>query len=85
VHNTYGTVSKHWRGTIQGYTVLDVQFCEDLFNKDIMAPTEECSLFESMASRKGFCRKYLVAAWQGLTNCLAQVELIHKGQVRYNI
>ncbi|BCR91198.1 uncharacterized protein ACHE_70041S [Aspergillus chevalieri] len=48
-------LTKHHRGSIQGHTSIDLQFLEDLFNHDIMPPTEECGVFESLASRRKYC------------------------------
>jgi hypothetical protein len=42
---------------IQGYATLDLSFLEDLFNNKIMAPSEECGVFEPMQSRRKFCGK----------------------------
>jgi hypothetical protein len=42
---------------IQGHTALDLAFLEDLFNKDILPPEEECGVFEPLASRRKFCGK----------------------------
>ncbi|OJJ78603.1 uncharacterized protein ASPGLDRAFT_1510767, partial [Aspergillus glaucus CBS 516.65] len=48
-------LTKHHRGSIQGHTSLDIQFLEDIFNHNIMPATEECGVFESLASRRKYC------------------------------
>jgi hypothetical protein len=53
---------------IQGHAVLDLQFLEDLFNKDLMPAAEECGAFEPLASRRKYCGKYLLTTTELLTN-----------------
>lgn len=62
-------MTKHHRGAIQGHTVINLQFLEDLFNKEIIPATEECGVFESLSSRRKYCGRYLSAIWQLVTNC----------------
>ena len=62
-------MTKHHRGAIQGHTVINLQFLEDLFNKEIIPATEECGVFESLSSRRKYCGRYLSATWQLVTNC----------------
>lgn len=44
-------------GQIQGHTAIDLQFLEDLFNKEILPATEECGVFEPLSSRRKYCGK----------------------------
>ncbi|KAL4804182.1 hypothetical protein BDV18DRAFT_162592 [Aspergillus unguis] len=46
---------KHHRQFIPSLTGVDVDFLEDLFNKDILPPAEECGTFESLSSRRAYC------------------------------
>lgn len=42
--------------------MINLQFLEDLFNKEIIPATEECGVSESLASRQKYCGKYLSTA-----------------------
>ncbi|ODM21423.1 hypothetical protein SI65_02267 [Aspergillus cristatus] len=55
INESYGVLTKHHRGAIQGHTVINLQFLEDLFNKEIIPATEECGVFESLSSRRKYC------------------------------
>lgn len=64
VNETYDFLTKHHRGAIQGHTVIDLQFLEDLFNKEIIPPVEECGVFEPLSSRRKYCGKYFLTAFK---------------------
>lgn len=69
VNDTDTPLTTHHRMAIQGHTNLDLSFLEDLFNKNILPPSEECGVFEPMVSRRKFCGKWFVTAWLLPTNC----------------
>lgn len=53
------------------FTTLDLKFLEDLFNKDLIPPEEECGIFEPLSSRRKYCRKYLLTTFQLPANYLS--------------
>lgn len=53
------------------FTTLDLNFLEDLFNKDLIPPEEECGIFEPLSSRRKYCRKYLLTTFQLPANYLS--------------
>ncbi|BCR90626.1 uncharacterized protein ACHE_60512A [Aspergillus chevalieri] len=55
INGSYGGLTKHHMGQIQGHTAIDLQFLEDLFNKEILPATEECGVFEPLSSRRKYC------------------------------
>jgi hypothetical protein len=55
VNETYDFLTKHHRGAVQGHAAIDLEFLEDLFNKDILPPSEECGSFEPLSSRRKYC------------------------------
>lgn len=77
-------LTKNHRGSIQGHTSIDLQFLEDLFNHDIMPPTEECGVFESLASRRKYCGKCFLSDCQSPINWL-KIEITFRGQADYSI
>lgn len=62
--------TKHHRGSIMNFTTLDLKFLEDLFNKDLVPPEEECGIFEPLSSQWKYCCKYLPTTCQLPANCL---------------
>lgn len=57
-------------GQIQGHTAIDLQFLEDLFNKEILPATEECGVFEPLSSRRKYCGKYFLTTLYPVTKKL---------------
>jgi hypothetical protein len=51
---------KHYYSSIKGYTTLDLEFLEQLFNDSILPSQEECAVIEPLTSRRKFCGKCLV-------------------------
>lgn len=70
VNDDFLPVTKHYRGSIQGHTMIDFEFLEALFNKDILPPTEECGVIESLRTRRKYCGKYLRTTFLAVTNQL---------------
>ena len=65
VNESYDS-TKHYRQSVQGQTVLNMQFLEDLYNKGILPPTEECGVFEPLSSRRKHCSMYSPSNWPGI-------------------
>ncbi|KAG2001441.1 hypothetical protein GB937_010175 [Aspergillus fischeri] len=40
-------------------SAIDLEFLEDLFNKDILPSSEECGSFKPLSSRRKYCAQFL--------------------------
>lgn len=64
---------RHYRGTVLGHSVLNLQFLEDLFNEGVIPPTEECNVIEPLKTQRGYCGKHLETVIQVLMEELLTV------------
>jgi hypothetical protein len=76
IHNLYSAcvnatdhfATPHHRQAIRGYTAMDMDFLENLFNNNILPNTEECGIFEPLASRRKYCGKQFLTSFQAVSN-----------------
>lgn len=63
-------LQKHYYTSVKGYTSMDVDFLEQLFNESILPSQEECGVIEPLISRRKYCGEYFESDWQAVTEYL---------------
>ncbi|EAW25652.1 uncharacterized protein NFIA_044710 [Aspergillus fischeri NRRL 181] len=48
-------LQKHYYTSVKGYTSMDLEFLEQLFNESILPSQEECGVIEPLTSRRKYC------------------------------
>lgn len=63
-------LQKHYYTSVKGYTSMDLDFLEQLFNESILPSQEECGVIEPLTSRRKYCGEYFESGWQAVTEYL---------------